>query len=126
MDEKKKLDSKIADALAHISSLSEKELQEWRDSAAERMKKMREDEERKRNTPPDSKTGVCVHCGGLVKGEYAKEATADWRSIPIGPGSRNYYAWRFKGYHCTQCGLCYKFPPPDGIKKRSNRRKKQS
>ena len=73
--------------------------------------------EKKRNEPPETPTGKCVFCGGLVKGEYKHELSAgvDSRFVPIGPGGRQYYGWQFKGYHCTSCGLSYKFPPPEGI-----------
>lgn len=77
----------------------------------ERMKAVQKSEEDRRNTPPKCDVGVCVHCSGKVTGEYIKEATRDAFSMPIGPASRSFYAWRFKGYHCESCGLMYKFVP---------------
>ena len=72
---------------------------------------------KKREAPPESPTGKCVCCGGLVKGEYRHGLNpgTDSRFVPMGPGGRQYYGWQFKGYHCTSCGLSYKFPPPEGI-----------
>lgn len=101
----------------YIEKMTPEEKEKWRNDAMEAAKKRREEEERKRNEPPESKTGTCVCCGGLVKGEYVHglRPGVDSRFVPIGPGGRQYYGWTFKGYHCTRCGLSYKFPPPEGI-----------
>lgn len=66
-----------------------------------------------REGPPKTPTGKCVVCGGLVKGEHRHELKpgVDINSIPCGPGGRQYFGWIFKGYHCVDCGLVYKFPP---------------
>lgn len=77
----------------------------------ERMKAMQKTEEDRRNKPPKCDEGVCVHCSGKVIGEYIREATRDAFSMPIGPASRGFFAWKFKGYHCESCGLMYKFVP---------------
>jgi hypothetical protein len=100
-----------------LKKMTPEEKEKWRNEALERAKKAREDEERKRNEPPKSKTGTCVVCRGKVEGEYVHglRPGVDSRFVPIGPGGRQYYGWQFKGYHCTRCGLSYKFPPPDGI-----------
>lgn len=100
-----------------LKNMTPEEKEKWRNDAMERVKKAHEEEECKRNQPPASKTGTCVACRGLVKGEYVHglRPGVDRRFVPIGPGSRDYYGWQFKGYHCTRCGLSYKFPPPEGI-----------
>ena len=69
----------------------------------------------KRPAPPETPTGKCVFCGGLVKGEHkhGPRPGVDVSRIPIGPGGRQYFGWTFLGYHCVQCGLVYKFPPPE-------------
>lgn len=73
-----------------------------------------EEKEKKKHQPPESPTGKCVHCSGLVTGAYSYKMNrnVDRRNVPIGPGSSAHYSWHFEGFHCTGCGLCYKFPPP--------------
>jgi hypothetical protein len=75
----------------------------------------KEREEERRNEPPVSPTGKCGICKGLVTGEYEHGISpgVDHRFVPIGPGGNQYYSWQFKGYHCTSCGVCYKFPPKE-------------
>lgn len=76
-----------------------------------RERRKREEEEAKK--PPKTPVGTCGVCKGAVKAEYVHglHPGYDHRSIPIGPGSKNYYGWNFKGYHCENCGLMYKFAP---------------
>jgi len=82
--------------------------------AAELARQRAEDECKRRNMPPETPTGTCVVCGGLVKGvhQHGLRGGVDHRSVPIGPGGQQYYGWNFQGYHCEKCGLCYEFPPP--------------
>ena len=60
---------------------------------------------------PETKTGTCGVCGGEVKGEYVYGLNpgVDAARVPIGHGSKGCYGWQFQGYHCTTCGICYKF-----------------
>lgn len=71
----------------------------------------REERLKERNKAPEAKKGACVVCNGTVTGEYRSECTTDFRNVPIGPGSRDYFHWVFQGYHCTKCGLKYEFCP---------------
>lgn len=113
----------LKDAIEKLKNMTPEERKAWDVKVNQTLKEKREAEERKRNSPPESKTGTCKVCSGTVRGSYVQERTADWRSIPIGPASRDYYKWVFKGYHCEQCGLSYVFPPPEVI---VTRRKKPS
>lgn len=63
------------------------------------------------NEPPKTPVGTCVVCKGTVRADYDYEAMVDHSHIPIGPSGKDYYTWVFKGYHCEQCGLVYKFAP---------------
>jgi hypothetical protein len=104
----------------HIESMTPEEWEKWQRDLVESMKKHRTERaeaERKRNGPPETPSGACVFCNNEVKGEYAHglRPGTDSRFVPIGPGSRQFYGWQFKGYHCHGCGLVYKFPPPKGI-----------
>ena len=67
----------------------------------------------KKGGPPETPTGKCVVCGGLVKGEYKHglRPGVDINMVPCGPGGSHYFGWNFQGYHCVDCGLVYKFPP---------------
>jgi hypothetical protein len=94
--------------LGELKSLGPEELKKIRKEAQELREAMKEEREQ----PPESPTGVCVCCGGTVKGHYANECLVSSREIIYGPGGRHQYGWVFKGYHCEQCGLKYEFPPP--------------
>jgi len=57
----------------------------------------------------EEKTGVCAVCSGTVISDYAIERTVDIMNMPIGPAGNQFITRRFMGYHCSGCGLVYKF-----------------
>ena len=113
----KKKKSPLAGVAEFFKKMSPEEKVAWQKEMMETMRKSREERERKEREPPHSPEGECVFCRGLVKGEWVHglRPGTDSRFVPIGPGSRAYYGWQFKGYHCHGCGLVYRFPPPKGI-----------
>jgi len=75
--------------------------------------KRRREEEDEAKKPPKTPVGTCVVCKHDVTAEYVHglRPGIDHRSVPIGPGGKNYYGWNFRGYSCVECGLMYKFAP---------------
>lgn len=103
----------LAEITSELKRLSPEELKKIMDDAAEAAEKAREEQKRKEREPPESKTGTCIVCKGTIKGNYVRglRPGTDERFVPIGPGSKQYYTWNFKGYSCTKCGLKYEFIP---------------
>ncbi|MBI1957066.1 MAG: hypothetical protein HYS44_01240 [Candidatus Niyogibacteria bacterium] len=54
----------------------------------------------------------CTACGGMVmKNTYRVQDGP----LILGPGNRSHEETE---YHCGQCGVVYKFPPPETISKK--------
>ena len=68
--------------------------------------------EEERYAKPKCEESTCVVCKGTVIEEYTQVADRPFTQIPLGPGSRNCFSWRYDGCHCTKCGLKYEFLPP--------------
>ena len=106
---KKRRVQKLVHDLESVPELTPERIKQIREEVREKLE--REEEESKK--PPKTPVGTCVFCRGDVKAEHVHGLAAgvDHRFVPIGPGGRQYYGWRFKGYSCAQCGLVYKFAP---------------
>lgn len=83
----------------------------------ESLKKIQE-REKKKDEPPVYPTGKCVVCGGKVEAKVVRESNVDWDRIPLGPASKNYYHWAFKGYSCEGCGIKYETLPKALLQKK--------
>ena len=70
-----------------------------------------QEREKKEDEPPTYPTGKCVVCGDKVQAKVVRESNIDYDRIPLGPASKNYYHWEFKGYHCVGCGIKYETLP---------------
>lgn len=108
---KKKEESPLAGVAKTLKNMTPEEIVTLMKKSAREREKWREEEKRKRNEPPKSPTGICVVCNGEVKGEYERRWRDDGRIG--GPPQPSY--WHFLGYHCTKCGLTYKFLPPNDV-----------
>ena len=58
----------------------------------------------------------CLVCGGKLVKKTEREFDPTSGPIIIGPGSRHQYHEVSHGYHCTNCGLKYEFPPKAGAR----------
>lgn len=93
------------DGIPHITPVSVEEIR----------KKIKEDDEareRKRNSPPETPTGKCVFCKGLVEAKHVRQYAQEPFGMRIG-GPPLPFSWKCLGYHCVSCGLRYEFPPPE-------------
>lgn len=62
-----------------------------------------------------SEVGICIICGGPVLEEIQLiyDDPVDF-SVIIEPIAQRQYR-PATSYHCAQCGLMYKFPPPRNV-----------
>src|SRR5262245_19228283 len=95
--------SPLDEAVDELRKMTPEELKRWQQDLRERIKRQEEEERERRNRPPETKTGVCVVCGGTVEGqwEHGLRPGVDIRRVPMGPGSKGYFGWNFKGYGCA-------------------------
>ena len=75
--------------------------------ALEEGRKMMEEHRRKeRELPPPEKVGTCGICkGDVVRTWKWVNTRPDW----IGPGAMAKAVEKY--FHCSECGILYKFPP---------------
>ncbi len=106
------MDGGLNDFAKKMSNMTPEQKEKWRADFVKKFNDKEAELERKRNSPPEMPTGVCVHCGGLVAAKHHQGYSIDSSMVPIGPGSAQYVIWKFDGYNCNDCGFMYKFAPP--------------
>lgn len=104
---------KLAVNVPDPPGITEKDVERFHEEAKAFMESFRNGN--KKN--PVSRTGRCVFCGNTVIAHVVQELTCSPENVIIGPGSRSQYASVHKGFHCSECGLKYEFPPPGDIVK---------
>jgi hypothetical protein len=105
---KSKKVKKIKSPLDKLSELTPADISEALERGLKRIKNLEEE----RNNPKEKREGSCRVCGGKVIGEITRGYHGDPMFAIIGPGSSAQYVNKHHGWHCTLCGIKYKFPPP--------------
>lgn len=92
--------------LEHIKTLKKLTAEDIHRMIKESAERIKEDK-RKRNEPPkDERTGSCVFCEGKVIARVTRVHHGELRL-----GGHNSMRTIHHGFHCTECGLRYEFPP---------------
>lgn len=95
------------DTLKDFIPPSREEIEEMKQKRVEKLQRLVAGDP---ELPPESPTGKCVACIGVVSMKYVKkESRPVWEAPTY--GGRAQYSWHAKGLHCDTCGLKYEFIP---------------